>query len=101
MLTSARDVVARYEHVLTELPVADRDLLLGARRRSKRTLRHVICVHSLPEAPRGSRDQQRVFSRRLFCVAHSPIRYQTTEINPGKVLQHWPSQLIHLRGLPA
>jgi len=29
-LTSARDVVALYEHVLTELPAADRDLLLGA-----------------------------------------------------------------------
>lgn len=29
-LTSARDVVALYEHLLTELPAADRDLLVGA-----------------------------------------------------------------------
>ncbi len=29
-LTSARDVVALYQHLLTELPVADRDLLVGA-----------------------------------------------------------------------
>ncbi|MCA1565863.1 MAG: hypothetical protein LC803_09535 [Acidobacteria bacterium] len=29
-VTSARDVVALYEHLLTELPAADRDLLLGA-----------------------------------------------------------------------